>query len=76
VKLSLGFRFVSDPSLHSPRFSGNQYAPSLFERSKRLTEEKLSREDLSYEFGIDYFSAGRLMVYFSSRRHVEDIIHS
>jgi hypothetical protein len=62
--LTAGFRFVYDPSLHFPRFSGNQYAPSLLERRKRFMEEKSSREYLSDEFGKDSFSAGILMVHF------------
>jgi hypothetical protein len=59
-----GFRPVSGPSLHSPRFSGNQYVPSLLERRERLIREKPTREYLSDEFGIDSFSAGILMMYF------------
>jgi hypothetical protein len=55
---------VSGPSLHSPRFSGNQYTPSLLERRERLIKEKSIREYLSDEFGIDPFSAGILMMYF------------
>jgi hypothetical protein len=63
-KLTAGFRLVSDPSLHSPHFSGNQYAPSLLESRKRFMEERSSREYLSDEFGKDSFSAGTLMIYF------------
>jgi hypothetical protein len=59
-----GFRPVSGPSLHSPRFSGNQYAPSLLERRKIFIKEKPACEYLSDEFGIDSFSAGILMTYF------------
>jgi hypothetical protein len=55
---------VSGPSLHSPRFSGNQYAPSLLERRERFIKEKPTREYLSDEFGIDSLSAGILMMYF------------
>jgi hypothetical protein len=62
--LTYGFRPVSDPSLHSPRFSGNQYAPSLLETRERLIKEKPIREYLSDEFGIDSLSAGILMIYF------------
>jgi hypothetical protein len=62
--LTHGFCPVSDPSLHSPRFSENQYAPSLFERRERFIKEKSIREYLSDEFGIDSFSAGILMMYF------------
>jgi hypothetical protein len=63
-KLAHGFRPVSGPSLHSPRFSGDQYAPSLLERRKRFLKEKPTREYLSDKFGIDSFSAGILMMYF------------
>jgi hypothetical protein len=62
--LTHGFRRVSGPSLHSLRFSGNQYVPSLLERKERLIKEKPTREHLSDEFGIDSFSAGILMMYF------------
>jgi hypothetical protein len=62
--LTHGFRPVSGPSLHSPRFSGNQYAPSLLERRERFIKEKPTRGYLSDEFGIDSFSAGILMIYF------------
>jgi hypothetical protein len=62
--LTHGFRPVSGPSLHSSRFSGNQYAPSLLERRKRFIKEKFTREHLSDEFGIDSFSAGILMMNF------------
>jgi hypothetical protein len=62
--LTHGFHPVSGPSLHSPRFSGNQYAPSLLERRERFIKEKSTREYLSNEFGIDSFSAGILMMYF------------
>jgi hypothetical protein len=62
--LTHGFRPVSGPSLHSPRFSGNQYAPSLIDRRERFIKEKPTREYLSDEFGIDSFSAGILMIYF------------
>jgi hypothetical protein len=49
----------------TPRaFSGNQYAPSLLERRERFIKEKLTREYLSDGFGIDSFSAGRLIMYF------------
>jgi hypothetical protein len=58
------FRPGSGPSLHSPRFSGNQYAPSLLERRKRFIKEKPTREYLSDEFGTDSFSAGVLMTCF------------
>jgi hypothetical protein len=61
--LSHGFRPVSGPALHSPRFSGNQYAPSLLERRERFIKEKSTREYLSDAFGIDSFSAGILMMY-------------
>jgi hypothetical protein len=61
--LTPGFCPVSGPSLHSPRFSGNQYALSLLERRKRFIKEKLTREYLSDEFGIDSFSAGILMYF-------------
>jgi hypothetical protein len=50
-KSTPGFRLVSDPSLHSPGFSVNQYAPHFLERSKRFLEEKPSCEYLSDEFG-------------------------
>jgi hypothetical protein len=63
-KLTPGFRPVSGPSLHSPRFSGNQYAPSLLERRKKFIKEKPTRECLSDEFGINSFIAGILMMYF------------
>jgi hypothetical protein len=62
--LTHGFRPVSRPSLHSLRFSGNQYAPSLLERRERFIKEKPTREYLSDEFGINSFSAGILMMYF------------
>jgi hypothetical protein len=62
--LAPGFRLVFGPSLHSPRFSGNQYALSLLERRKRFLEERPSREYLSDEFGIESLSAGILMMYF------------
>jgi hypothetical protein len=62
--LTADFRLVFGPSLHSPRFSGNQYAPSLHESRKRLMEENPCREYLSDEFGIDPFNAGILMVHF------------
>jgi hypothetical protein len=62
--LTHGFRPVSGPSLHSPRFSGNQSAPSLLERRERFIKEKPTREHLSYEFGIDSFSVGILMMHF------------
>jgi hypothetical protein len=62
--LTDGFRSVSGPSLHSPRFSVNQYAPSFLERRERFIKEKPTREYLSDEFGIDSFSAGILMMYF------------
>jgi hypothetical protein len=62
--LTHGFRPVAGPSLHSPRFSGNQYAPSLLERRERFIMKKPTRECLSDEFGIDSFSAGILMMYF------------
>jgi hypothetical protein len=62
--LTHGFRPVSGPSLHSPRFSGNQYVPRLLERRERFIKEKLTREYLSDEFGINSFSAGILMMYF------------
>jgi hypothetical protein len=62
--LTHGFRPVSGPSLHSPRFSGNQYAPSLLERREKFIKEKPTREYWSDEFGIDSFSAGILMMYF------------
>jgi hypothetical protein len=62
--LTAGFRLVFGPSLHSPRFSGNQYALRLFGRRKRFMEEKLSREYLLDEFGTDFFSARILIVYF------------
>jgi hypothetical protein len=62
--LTDGFRPVSSQSLHSPRFSGNQYAPSLLERRERFIKEKPIREYLSDEFGIDSFNAGILMMYF------------
>jgi hypothetical protein len=52
------------PVHQSPRFSGNQYAPSLLERRERFLKEKSTREYLSDEFGIDSFSAGILMMYF------------
>jgi hypothetical protein len=55
---------VSDPSFHSPRFLGNQYAPRFLERSKRHKEEKTTREYLSDEFRKDSSSAGILMAYF------------
>jgi hypothetical protein len=55
---------VSGPSFHSPRFSGNQDAPSLLERRERFIKEKSTREYLSDEFGTDSFSAGILMMYF------------
>jgi hypothetical protein len=57
-------RPVSGPSLYSPRFSGNQYAPSLLERRERIIKEKPTREYLSDEFGIDPFNAGILTMYF------------
>jgi hypothetical protein len=63
--LTHGFRPVSGPSLHSPRFSGNQYARSLLERRERFIKEKSTREYLSDEFGIDSFSVGILMMYFN-----------
>jgi hypothetical protein len=59
-----GFRPVSDPSLHSPRCSGNQYAASLLGRRERFIKEKFTREYLLDEFGIDSFRAGILMMYF------------
>jgi hypothetical protein len=62
--LTHGFRPVSGPSLHSLRFSGNQYASSLLERRERFRNEKPTREYLSDEFGIDSFSAGILIMYF------------
>jgi hypothetical protein len=62
--LTHGFCPVSGPSLHSPRFSGNQSAPSLLERGERFIKEKPTREYLSDKFGIDSFSAGVLMMYF------------
>jgi hypothetical protein len=62
--LTHGFRPVSGPSLHSPRFSGNQYAPSLLERRERFIKEKPTHEYLSDEFGRYSFSAGILMMYF------------
>jgi hypothetical protein len=62
--LTHGFRPVSGPSLHSPCFSGNQYAPGLLERRERFIKEKPTREYLLDEFGIDSFSAGILMMYF------------
>jgi hypothetical protein len=63
-KLTHGFRPVSGPSLHSPRFSGNQYSPSLLERTERFIKVKPTREYLSDQFGIDSFSAGILMMCF------------
>jgi hypothetical protein len=45
-KLTHGFRPASGPSLHSPRFSGNRYAPSLLERRERFIKEKPTREHL------------------------------
>jgi hypothetical protein len=63
-KLTLGFRLVSGPLFHSPRFSRNQHAPSLLKRRKGFREEKPSREYLSDEFETDFFSAGILMTYF------------
>jgi hypothetical protein len=62
--LTHGFRPVSGPSLHSPPFSGNQYAPNLLERKERFIKEKPTREYLSDEFGINSFSAGILIMYF------------
>jgi hypothetical protein len=62
--LTDGFCPVSGPSLHSPRFAGNQYAPSLLERRESFIKEKPTRIYLSDEFGIDSFSAGILMMYF------------
>jgi hypothetical protein len=62
--LAHGFRPVSGPSLHSPRFSGNQYAPSLLKRRERFIKEKPTGEYLSDQFGINSFSAGILMMYF------------
>jgi hypothetical protein len=62
--LTHGFRPVSGPSHHSPRFSRNQYAPNLLERRERFIKEKPTREYLSHEFGIDSFNAGVLMMYF------------
>jgi hypothetical protein len=50
-KLIPGFCPVSNPSVHSPHFSGNQYAPRFLERRKIFIEEKPSREYLSNEFG-------------------------
>jgi hypothetical protein len=61
--LTPGFRLVSGPPLHSPRFSGNEYTPDLLERRKGFVKEKPSRECLPDEFGTDSFSAGILMVY-------------
>jgi hypothetical protein len=58
------FRRVCGPSLHSSRFSGNQYAPSLLERREKFIREKPTREYLSDEFGINSFSAGILMMSF------------
>jgi hypothetical protein len=58
------FRAVSGPSLHSPRFSGNQYAPSFLERRKRFIKAKPTREYLSDEFAINSFSAEIVMMYF------------
>jgi hypothetical protein len=60
--LTADFRLVSDPSLYSARFSGNQYTPRFLERGERLMEEKPSREYLSNELGKDSFSDGILMV--------------
>jgi hypothetical protein len=57
-----GFCPVSGPS--PPRFSGNQYAPSLLEIRERFIKEKSTREYLSDKFGIDSFTAGILMMYF------------
>jgi hypothetical protein len=62
--LTHGFRHVSNPSLHSPRYSGNQYAPSLLKRRKRFIKEKPTREYLSDEFGIYSFNAEILMMHF------------
>jgi hypothetical protein len=62
--LTHGFHPVSHPSLHSPRFSRNQYAPSLLERRERFIKEKPAREYLSDELGIDSFNAEILMMYF------------
>jgi hypothetical protein len=62
--LTHGFRLVSGPSLHSSRFSGNQYVRSLLDRRERFIKEKPTCEYLSDEFGIDFFSAGILMMYF------------
>jgi hypothetical protein len=62
--LTHGFRPVSGPSLHSPRFSGNQYAPSWLERRKRFIKEKPTREYSSDESEIDSFNAWILMMYF------------
>jgi hypothetical protein len=45
--LNPGFRPVSGPSLHSPRFPGNQSVPSLLERRKMFIEGKPSRDYLS-----------------------------
>jgi hypothetical protein len=68
--------FSSRLSLHSPRFSGNQYAPSFVEKRKRFMEEKPCREYLSDEFETDFFSAGILMVYFWFRCRIEYILRS
>jgi hypothetical protein len=62
--LTAGFHLVSDPLLHSPRFSGNQYAPRFLEKRKGFMEEKPSCEYLSNEFGKDFSTAGILMVNF------------
>jgi hypothetical protein len=62
--LTPGFRFVSDPSLHFPHFSGNQYAPRFLDRRKRVMEEKPSREYLSDKLGNNSFDAGLLTIYF------------
>jgi hypothetical protein len=62
--LIYGFRPVSGPSLHSARFSGNQYPPGLLERREIFIKEKPTREYVSDEFGIDSFSAGISMMYF------------
>jgi hypothetical protein len=75
-KLTLGFRLVSGPSLHFPRFSRNQYALNLLDRREKFREQKPSREYLSNEFGTNSFSAEILMVYCWSHCHVEDILHS
>jgi hypothetical protein len=37
----------------------------LLERRERFVKEKLTREYLPDEFGIDFFSAGILMLYFN-----------